>query len=57
MTSRQLREWTGTGMLAVALGVLSYLSVLGNETAQGALIGIVSAGVGYIFRGRVEEPK
>lgn len=57
MTSKQLREFTATGMLSVALGVISWLAFHGHETAIGALIGVVSAGVGYLFRGRVEDPK
>lgn len=42
-------------MVIVAMAVLSYLSVQGNEQSQGALIAVVSAGTGYFLRGRVEK--
>lgn len=57
MTSRQLREYTATGTLCIALLVISWLAFHGHEAATGAVIGIVSAGAGYLFRGRVEEPR
>ena len=44
-------------MIAAAILVVSWLAVTGNEPAQGAMIGVVSAGVSYAFRGRVETPK
>ena len=45
-------------MIAIALLVVSYLAVItGNEQAQGAMIGVLTAGVGYALRGRVEAPK
>jgi len=43
------------GMVAIAMAALSYLAVIGNEQAQGALIAVVSAGTGYFLRGRVEK--
>ncbi len=56
MTSRQLRDYTTTGMVVVALGVVSWLAFHGHEAATGALISVVSAAVGYLLRGRVSEP-
>lgn len=44
------------GLVIVALFVVSYLGiVIGNEQAQGAMIGVLTAGVGYFLRGRVEK--
>mgnify|MGYP001575824471 CR=1 FL=1 len=40
-------------MVLVAMVVLSYLSINGNEQSQGALIAVVSAGTGYFLRGKV----
>lgn len=44
------------GMVVVALLVIAYLAVFDNEQAQGALIGVVSAGVGFYLRGKVIGP-
>lgn len=44
-------------MIGAALAVVSWLAVTGNEPAQGAMIGVVSAGVSWAFRGKVETPK
>lgn len=44
-------------MVAAALGVVSYLALTGSEQAQGAMIGVLTAGVGFYLRGRVEAPK
>lgn len=44
-------------MISAAIGVVSWLALLGNEPAQGAMIGVVSAGVSWAFRGKVETPK
>ena len=44
------------GMVAVALAAVTYLAVMGSEQAQGALIGVVAAGVGFYLRGKVEKP-
>lgn len=49
-------ELGALGMVAIALGVVAYLAVQGSEQSQGALISVVSAGVGYFLRGRVETP-
>lgn len=42
-------------MVAVSLAVVAGLAWMGNEQAQGSLISVVSAGVGYFLRGRVEK--
>lgn len=44
------------GMVAVAMLVVAYLAGVGNEPAQGALISVVAAGVGYFLRGRLTPP-
>lgn len=44
-------------MVVIALLCVAYLGTLmDNEPAQGALISVVSAGVGFFLRGRVEKP-
>lgn len=50
----RIPEWGALGMVMIALVVVSYLAITAsNETAVGALIGVVSAGVGYFLRGKV----
>lgn len=44
-------------LIVAALAAVAYLAVMGNEQAQGAMIGVVSAGVGWAFRGKIETPK
>ena len=46
------------GMILAALASVSYLAVVAqNAEAQGALISVLAAGVGWAFRGRVEATK
>ena len=54
MNVKNIQDVGSFGMVAVALAVVSVLAYMGNEQAQGALIGVVSAGVGYFLRGKVE---
>ena len=42
-------------MVVMSMIVIAYLAVQGNEQSQGALIGVVSAGVGYFLRCKVEK--
>ena len=42
-------------MVMVALGVVSWLALQGNEQSGGALISVVAGGVSYFLRGRVQE--
>ena len=53
---KDITELGALVMVAVALGSVTYLGITGNEAAQGALISVVSAGVGYFLRGRVVAP-
>lgn len=53
---KRMTEAGALGMVAVALVVVSYLAVQGHETATGAVIGVLSAGVSYFMRGRVNSP-
>ena len=55
MNSRNIQEVGALGMVAVALSVVAYLAIMGNESAAGAMIGVVSAGVGWALRGKVER--
>ena len=54
--SEQIQQVGAALMVAVALGVVAYLAVVGNEQAQGALISILAAGTGFFLRGRVQSP-
>ena len=49
------KEWGSLLMVIVALGVVSWLALHGSEAAAGAMIGVLSSGVGYFLRGRVER--
>ena len=49
-------RYVAAAMVAAAMLVVSWLAFHGHEAATGALIGVVSAGVGYFVRGRVETP-
>ena len=42
-------------MVAGAMLAVAWLALNGNEPSQGALIGVVSAGVGFFLRGKVER--
>lgn len=44
-------------MIGSAIAVVSWLALTGNEPAQGAMIGVVSAGVSWAFRGKLAPPK
>ena len=52
----QARELGALAMVAVSLAVVAYMAFSGNEQAQGALISVVSAGIGYYLRGRISQP-
>lgn len=56
MTIDQVAQLGALCLVTVALVVVSYLSIItGNEQAQGAMIGVLTAGVGYFLRGKVEK--
>lgn len=56
MSTEQLIHFVAMGMIAVSLGVVSWLAIIMvNEQAQGAMIGVLTAGVGWALRGRVEK--
>ena len=51
-----MSEKAGLVMIAAALLVVGYLATVGsNEQAQGAMIGVLTAGVGWALRGKVEK--
>lgn len=52
--TEQTTQIGALAMTVIAMGVLSYLAVLGNEACQGALIAVVSAGTSYFLRGKVQ---
>lgn len=39
------------------VGVVSYLAITGSEQAAGAVVALVAAATGWLFRGRLEAPK
>lgn len=50
-----MNEKAALGMIAVAMLVVAYLATIGgSEQAQGAMIGVLTAGVGWALRGKVE---
>lgn len=45
-------------MVAIALGVASYKTLLqGSEQAEGAILAVLAAGIGFFLRGRVEAAR
>ena len=52
MKSQDVQELGALAMVAVALCVVSYLALRGSEAAVGALIGVLSAGVGFFLKSR-----
>lgn len=54
MNTTAIEKLGAVAMVAVALMVVSYLAVNGNEPAGGALIAVVAAGSGYFLRGKVQ---
>lgn len=56
MMRPKFSEIVGATGFAVALVAVAYLAVFGNnESAQGALYGVIGAAVGYFMRGKVER--
>lgn len=54
--SDQIRDYGALGLVFIALLVVAYSTVAkGSEQGLGALISVLSAGVGYYLRGRVES--
>lgn len=44
----------------VAIGgvvIVGYLAVTGSEQAGGAIVALVAAATGWLFRGRLEQPR
>lgn len=39
------------------VGVVSYLAISGSEQAAGAIVALVAAATGWLFRGRLEQPR
>lgn len=55
--SQDIQDTGALAMVAVAMMVIGYLAFMGNETATGALISVISAGTGYYLRGRIAAPE
>jgi hypothetical protein len=57
LTPGVVREITAGLMTLAAVCAIVYLAVVrGDAAAVGALISVTSAAVGYLFRGRLQEP-
>ena len=52
---RHMRDLGGLAIVVIALAVVGRIALEGSESALGAMIGAVAAGVGYFLRGRVES--
>lgn len=52
----QLRDIVAAVMVLGALIVVGWLAFHGHEAATGAMIGVMTAGVGWYLRGKVEAP-
>lgn len=51
-----MSEKAGLVMIAAALLVVGYLATVGgNEQAQGSMINVLAAGIGWALRGKVEK--
>lgn len=50
-----VEKMTAVGMVAVAMMVVAWRALLGFEQAEGALISVLSAGIGYYLRGRIQS--
>lgn len=47
----------GAILATIGLAVIAYLAIAyQSEQAEGALIALLSAAIGYIYRGRVQSP-
>lgn len=55
MTSVTLNDWVRAAVILLALGAVGYLAIVpGSQAAAGGLLALLSAGAGYLFRGRVQ---
>jgi len=52
----KITEAGALAMVLVALLVVAVLALKGSEPALGAIIAVVSAGTGYMLRGKVQAP-
>ncbi len=50
-----LERATAMGMVAVAMLVVAWRTLQGFEQAEGNLISVLSAGIGYYLRGKVQS--
>ena len=51
-----IKECVAAAIVLVSVVVISTLALRGDSSAAGALISVVSAGVGWYLRGKVVEP-
>ena len=55
-TLEQIQNIGALLMVGVALGVSSYQAIIGHsEQAEGAILAVLAAGIGFFLRGRVES--
>lgn len=51
-----LKDVGALAMVILAIAVVARLALEGNDSALGAMIATLAAGVGFFLRGRVETP-
>ena len=51
-----LKDVGALSMVILAIAVVARLALEGNDSALGAMIATLAAGVGFFLRGRVETP-
>ena len=51
-----LKDVGALAMVVLAIAVVARLALEGNDSALGAMIATLAAGVGFFLRGRVETP-
>ena len=57
MSIERTRVYAGIATLLICIGAIAWIAIVrDDEAAKGALIAVVSAGAGYIYRGQVTAP-
>ncbi len=55
MTMDQSKEIGAMVLVLLAVSVVGYMALCGDEPSKGSMIATVAAGVGYLLRGKVEK--
>lgn len=51
----RIPEWGALAMVMLAMAVVAKIALAGNETALGAMIGVISTGTTFYLRGKIEK--